>query len=206
MIAYVLIRRANAGFIPNMQARSDVDYASATTGPFAGLVKVRVGSGQALQAFLSGPLVAGGALDYESAVAVRLGPYAPKIKIPPPQPPPPPPSPPYIEAAVLIRTEPGRAFVVLHDLDSVPGVCGTATVAGSFDVLAIAYATSADSLTHVIGTINAVDGVASTQTLLLLDADGADLAFAVAGEAITDDGSTVIEVEAETEVIEAEGL
>jgi uncharacterized protein len=176
MIAYVFVRRAAAGFFGNLDALPEVDYASPTTGPYIGFVKLTVSGGDALQAFLGGPFATAGAIDYETGVAVRLGAYAPRIQVPTKGPTV------LVEAAVLIRTAPGRAYGVLHDVDQVSGIHGSAAVAGSFDVLAIAYSTTPDGLTHVINTVNAVDSVVSTQTLLLLRSDGVATGFAIAGE------------------------
>jgi hypothetical protein len=195
MIAYALLRRSAAGFFANVDALPQVDYVSPTTGPYTGFVKITVPGGDELQAFLGGPFVTAGAVDYETAVAVRLGPYAPRIRIPETGPTP------LVEAAVLIRAAPGRAFGVLHDVDQVNGIHGSAAVAGSFDVLVIAYSTTPDGLTHVIGTVNAVDGVVSTQTLLLLRSDGVSTGFAVAGEP---SAAVVTETVVETTAVETE--
>jgi len=74
------------------------------------------------------------------------------------------------QAVVRISTEPGTAEDVAARVEGLPGVEGTALVAGDCDVLAYAYGDSKDKLIAVVAdAIPSVDHILHTTTCLLGD-------------------------------------
>lgn len=70
-----------------------------------------------------------------------------------------------IAAYILIQTDAGKAFIVSATLRELPGVSETASLAGPYDVIALARARDIDALaTLVTSQVQALDGVRRTVT------------------------------------------
>ncbi|HEV2243967.1 MAG TPA: Lrp/AsnC ligand binding domain-containing protein [Streptosporangiaceae bacterium] len=70
-----------------------------------------------------------------------------------------------IAAYVLIQTEVGKAAIVAAALRDVPGVSETASVAGPYDVIALAGAPDIDELGKLVASrVQVLDGVTRTLT------------------------------------------
>ena len=70
-----------------------------------------------------------------------------------------------IAAYILIQAQAGKAAVVAAALRDVPGVSQTASLAGSYDVIARAQAPDIDELATLVATrVQALDGVRRTMT------------------------------------------
>jgi DNA-binding Lrp family transcriptional regulator len=70
-----------------------------------------------------------------------------------------------IAAYILIQAEVGKVAMVAAALRDLPGVSQTASVAGSYDVIARAQAPDIDELGRLVATrVRALDGVTRTLT------------------------------------------
>ena len=70
-----------------------------------------------------------------------------------------------IAAYILIQAEVGKAAMVAAALRDLPGVSETASVAGPYDVIALAQAPDIDELGKLVATrVRALDGVTRTLT------------------------------------------
>ncbi len=104
----------------------------------------------------------------ETAVLVMAGPFSPRIGEPNPERP--------LEAFVLVKTDRGRALDVLVSTSAVDGGVGSGIVAGSFDVLLVVQAADLDEMAQlVLGQLQQVDGIVSTQTALVLSVAAGNL-------------------------------
>jgi DNA-binding Lrp family transcriptional regulator len=182
--AYVFIREATPGTIDRLKEYEEVRYLAYTTGPFAGFVKVEVGNLEELRDLVHVRFADEGVTQVDVAVASRFGMFAPRVKLVPP--PPPPPSDDDSEeqpqeddeaelksALVRVRTEPGRADEVLDEADQIEWIHGSAVVAGSFDVLLVAWGeTPRDVLNVVTDDVSRIPGIVSTTTMFLIPPEG----------------------------------
>jgi DNA-binding Lrp family transcriptional regulator len=70
-----------------------------------------------------------------------------------------------IAAYILIQAEAGKAAMVAAALRDLPGVSETASLAGPYDVIALAQAPDIDELGKLVATrVRALDGVTRTLT------------------------------------------
>lgn len=183
MDAYVFIRQATPGTIDRLKKFEEVKYLAYTTGPFAGFVKVEVGDLEELRDLVHVRFAAEGVTQVDVAVASKFGMFAPRVKLVPPPPPPapgddseePPPEDEPAElksALVRVRTEPGRAEEVLDQADQISFIHGSAVVAGSFDVLLVAWGETPRDVLRVTDDVSRIPGIVSTTTLFLIAPDG----------------------------------
>ncbi len=70
-------------------------------------------------------------------------------------------------AGVLIRCEPQKEAEVLDALRKLDGLSYVHTLFGRYDMVALIRALDLHAASEVVGRIRAIDGVASTETLVV---------------------------------------
>lgn len=75
---------------------------------------------------------------------------------------------PAITAHVLMEVNPKKADGVIRELKSIPAIRGFYALSGSFDYLAIVATASTHEMDDILDRIGKVDGVAKTETSIVL--------------------------------------
>jgi DNA-binding Lrp family transcriptional regulator len=74
-----------------------------------------------------------------------------------------------MQAIVYIRTDPSKALMILDEVKKLPGVKFAAATTGRFDIVArVEAADLKDICDKVVGKIQAIPGIRSTETSMIV--------------------------------------